>query len=278
MLRQFFKNMKSGTEFLNYGRQIIRDWGGLYLDGLAREAANAGDMSPTFRVLDIGCGHGTDIWNIKEEAEKRARLDDRSVTVELHGIENYPPYVKELKEVGIAVHSLDIEREEYPGADGSYDIVIANQVLEHTKELFWIFAETARLLKPGGLFLVGVPNLASLHNRFLLLFGQQPTCQQNMSAHVRGFTRPDLRTFAETGGYFRMAGYAGSNFYPFPPALSRPMARVFPALAWGLFARLERTDAQGDFLECLTDDMLETPFYGSPQNPARRAKKKRTRR
>ncbi len=273
MLREFFKKLKTGTEFLNYGRQIIRDWGGLYLDEVARAAPRDGKPA-RFRVLDLGCGHGTDLWNIKEETEKRAHLDGRVATVELHGIENYPPHILELKEVGILTHSLDIEHEEYPGADESYDIIIANQVLEHTKELFWIFSETTRLLKPGGMFLVGVPNLASFHNRFLLFFGQQPTCQQNMSAHVRGFTWPDLRQFGETGGFFRMTARAGSNFYPFPPDTARRLAKMFPSLAWGLFARFQRTEKRGDFLECLTDDLLETPFYGSPRNPARRSRKK----
>lgn len=270
MIRRFFKSLKSGTEHLNYGRHILEDWGAEYLDRRSRPAS--GDRGP-LRVLDIGCGHGTDLLNIRAEAERRMQADGRPFELELHGFENYPPYVKELKAAGISVHSIDIERDEYPGADASFDLIVANQVLEHTKELFWIFAEVTRLLKPGGLFLVGVPNLASLHNRLLLFFGQQPTCQQNMSAHVRGFTRPDLRNFAETGGYFKLTGRAGSNFYPFPPALSRPLAKIFPSLAWGLFVRFERTHARGDFLECLTADILETPFYGSPQNPAKRSRK-----
>ncbi len=266
MLRSFFTKLKSGTEHLNYGREIIRDWGAdLHGEALSRQTVPSG----AFRILDLGCGHGTDLKNVRSE------IDDRRpgsiLPVELHGVESYPPYVADCRKAGIRTYALDIERDRYPGGEARFDVVIANQILEHTKELFWIFAEVARILKPGGVFLAGVPNLASLHNRLLLLFGQQPTPIQSMSAHVRGFTKPDMRRFAETGGFFRLERFGGSNFYPFPEGLARPLARLFPTLAWGSFYQLRRTErADGSFLDCLSgdDNFLETPYYGSPQNPA----------
>ncbi len=263
-LREFFVNLKKGTEHLNYGREILRDWG-------AEHALSC--ESGVVSVYDIGCGHGTDIINIKNSADAKS---NRRIDWRLAGIENFADYQKECKQLGIQTFAVDLERDSFPGKDASIDILISNQVLEHTKEIFWIFSEAARLLKPGGRFLVGVPNLASLHNRLLLLFGQQPTAQQSYSAHVRGFTKPDFRKFAETGGYFRLTAFRGSNFYPFPPGLARPLARMLPTMAWGAFFNLERTGKSGDFLDCLYGDenFLETPFYGSPQNPAKgRAKK-----
>ncbi|MCR9142632.1 MAG: class I SAM-dependent methyltransferase [bacterium] len=273
MLRSLFTRLKSGTEYLNYGRDIIRHWGAdLYEESEASAGLEA------FRVLDLGCGHGEDLRNIRAEVEERAEAEGErnSVSllvtprVELHGVEGYAPYVAECRAAGIQTHALNIERDPFPGPSASYDLIVANQILEHTKEIFWIFAEVARLLKPGGRFIAGVPNLASFHNRLLLMFGQQPTQIKSMSAHVRGFTKPDMREFAETGGLFRLIGFRGSNFYPLPPFLSKPLARLFPTLAWGSFYLLERTEADGDFLKCLTgdDNFLETPFYGSPQNPA----------
>lgn len=280
MLRSLFTRLKSGTEHLNYGRDIIRHWGA---DQYAKSAAESNDV---FRVLDLGCGHGTDLRNIRDEIEARAEPSaEREMplpvgpTVELHGVESYSPYVAECRAAGIQTHALNIERDLFPGKDARYDLIIANQILEHTKEIFWIFAEVARLLKPGGQFIAGVPNLASFHNRLLLMAGQQPTQIKSMSAHVRGFTKPDMREFAETGGLFRLIGFRGSNFYPLPPFLSKPLARLFPTLAWGSFYLLQRTSDSGSFLECLSgdDNFLETPFYGSPQNPAATAGKIKTR-
>lgn len=262
-MRAFFKRLKTGTEHLNYGRHIIRSWGAEAFRAAQREGR--GKNQP-FRILDLGCGKGDDLLGIRAEAGSPSPAQ-----LELHGVENYPPSVEILEEAGVVAYDLDIERDLLPGGGGDFDIVIANQVLEHVKEVFWILAEAARVLRPGGLFIAGVPNLASLHNRLLLLVGQQPTPIQTFSAHVRGFTKPDMRGFAERGGYFRLTGFRGSNFYPFPAPLARPLARVLPTMAWGAFFRLQRTDKRdGSFLDNLLgeDNFLETPFFGSPMNPA----------
>ncbi|MBL8018046.1 MAG: methyltransferase domain-containing protein [Leptospirales bacterium] len=266
-LRRFFVNLKKGTEYLNYGRDILKDWGAAHAVSLSKLKPSA-----AVAVYDIGCGHGTDIVNIRNAATAAVP----SIKWKLEGIENFIDYQKECKSLGIKTYAVDLERDVFPGNNSSVDVLVANQVLEHTKEIFWIFAEAARLVKPGGRFLVGVPNLASLHNRLLLLFGEQPTAQQSLSAHVRGFTKPDFKKFAEAGGFFKLTAFRGSNFYPFPPLFAKPMARIFPTLAWGAFFNLERTEKKGDFLECLRGDenFLETPFYGSPQNPAKRRARK----
>lgn len=45
------------------------------------------------------------------------------------------------------IHVANIERDSLPLADGQADLIIANQILEHTKEIFWIFHEVSRSLK-----------------------------------------------------------------------------------------------------------------------------------
>jgi len=228
MLRNFFIRLKKGTEYLNYGRHIIIRWSEIYFTGILK---SSDERVMDLHILDMGCGHGEDLKNIRAISEKVSDSIGVNFKIFLHGIENYRPYVEECKEMGIDVHSLDIEHETYDFPDGSMDIVIANQVLEHTKEIFWIFSEVSRLLKPGGYFIVGVPNLASLHNRLLLLLGLQPTAQKSLSAHIRTFTAGDLREFGENGGLFSFVNRAGSNFYPFPPFISKSLSRFFPSMA-----------------------------------------------
>ncbi len=228
---------------LNYGRDVIR-----------RFLAEAGPLSS---VLDMGAGSGDDL-SLAKSLYPRARL---------LGIETLPPAVRALRERGVRVISVDLERERIPLRDASMDAVVLNQVLEHVKELFWILHEATRVLKPGGSLIVGVPNLASLHNRFLLLFGRQPSPLKSLSAHVRGFTRGDLAAFLEgawPGGY-RLEGFAGSNFYPFPPVIARPLARAFPSLAWGIFFRWVKTRRyQGEFPGYLRRHPVETSFFVGP--------------
>ena len=231
---------------LNYGRHLM----GAYL-----VRASAGPMDV---VLDIGAGHGDDLL-LARRAQPSAAL---------HAIEVFPPYQQELRARGITVHGLTIERDVFPFADQSVDVVMANQILEHVKEIFWVLHEASRILRVGGSLIIGVPNLASFHNRCLLLFGKQPTCLQNQSAHVRGYTKSDILTLLEGPfpGGFALRGFGGSNFYPFPAPVAKPLASLLPNMAWGIFLHFEKQRSYvREFLEHPVKHALETNFYlGEP--------------
>jgi SAM-dependent methyltransferase len=225
---------------LNYGRDVLK--------GFLRSSEGVKT------ALDIGAGHGDDLASVRE-VYPEARL---------FAIECYPENVRQLQENGIIVHPQDVERDRFPFAPGSLDVVIANQIFEHTKEIFWILDQVSTVLKEGGHFLIGVPNLAALHNRILLALGRQPSPLKNNSAHVRGFTKPDLLQLLESafpGGY-RLVHFGGGNFYPFPPFLARPLARLFPTMAWGIFLDFVKTKPyEGEFLKYPQSMQLETNFY-----------------
>ena len=225
---------------LNYGRHHIRNF--------------LRASSPYQSVLDIGAGYGDDL------AIARAEQPDAN----LYAIEMYQPSVVRLAEQGITVYKSNIEQEIFPFTDSSLDVILANQILEHTKELFWIFHEISRSLREGGSLIIGVPNLASLHNRLLLLLGYQPTVIQSASAHVRGFTKHDILRMLHAvfpGGY-TLQGFGGSNFYPFPPSLARPLSAMAPGMAWGIFLRLEKCrQYDGEFLDFPARARLETNFF-----------------
>jgi SAM-dependent methyltransferase len=232
---------------LNYGRH--------HMERFLKAALPAGQAgAPHWKVLDIGAGHGDDL------------LMARSVvpSAELIGIEPYLPYVQELQSKGIHVHSLNIEHDRFPFADGELDIVMANQIMEHTKEVFWILDQVTRSIKVGGHLLIGVPNLASLHNRILLALGMQPSPLKNNSAHVRGFTKGDMVRLLNTGfpGGYTLKGFGGSNFYPFPPPLARPLAAALPSMAWGIFFDFQKAQPYtGSYLKYPIEQQLETNFY-----------------
>jgi SAM-dependent methyltransferase len=225
---------------LNYGRHHIRNF--------------LSSARPFQKVLDLGAGQGDDLMlarSVNPEAE-------------IHAVEVYPVYATRLAEKGMHVHALNIERDRLPFPDRSLDIVIANQVLEHVKELFWIFHEISRVLPVGGKLILGIPNLAALHNRILLAIGRQPSPLKNNSAHIRGFTKGDLEQFLEScfpGGY-RLRKFGGSNFYPFPPVIAKPLAWLFPNMAWSIFFLFEKQrEYKKEFLEFPLREQLETNFY-----------------
>lgn len=225
---------------LNYGRHVIRRF--------------LKEIAPYEHVLDIGAGAGVDLGIAREIC----------LAAKLSAVEVFPQSVALLRENSVDVYSLNIERGLLPFSEGVVDVVIANQILEHTKEVFWIFHEVSRILPMHGHFIVGVPNLAALHNRILLALGRQPSSIKTCSAHVRGFTRDDLLRFVEVcfpGGY-QLVGFGGSNFYPFPPVLAVPLAQAFPTMSWGIFLLLKKIrDYSGEFLDYPDKESLETNFY-----------------
>jgi hypothetical protein len=122
-----------------------------------------------------------------------------------------------------------------------------NQVMEHVKEVFWILHEVTRVLKAGGHFIAGVPNLAALHQRLLLLLGQQPSCIKNYSWHVRGYTKGDFVRMVHSGfSGWQLKHFGGSAFRPFPAPLSDLLAKVFPTLAGSIFFDFQKCSAYQD--------------------------------
>jgi len=242
------RSLKSGTNDETNGRHII--------PGLASSLVT-GNSHP--RILDIGAGHGVDLANILLELSRTGNAP------EISAIETFPVAIDKLKSLGVSVHSIDIEREPLPFKDAHFDIVLCNQVLEHTKEIFWIVSELTRVTKKRGKIIIGVPNLGSLHNRLALLAGYQPPAIGVLGTHVRGFTIPGLTEFLETGGFLKVSRVIGGNFYPFPPMFSRLLAKLLPSFSVSSFYLVERAELAGSFLSVfktpIADALVDTPYF-----------------
>jgi SAM-dependent methyltransferase len=205
-------------------------------------------------VIDLGAGSGRDLEIVR-------RLHPQAKLV---AVEGGTEYAHALAGKANEIHVANIERDSLPVADGLADLVIANQVLEHTKEIFWIFHEVSRSLKIGGHFLFGVPNICSLHNRLLLLFGRHPTQHKVCSAHVRPFSKDDTLAFLNAcfpGGY-RLVKFRGAQFYPLPARLARLLANAFPTFAFTIFFLIQKVSEYHDeFATYPARAQLETNFW-----------------
>ncbi|QQG52622.1 MAG: class I SAM-dependent methyltransferase [Candidatus Falkowbacteria bacterium] len=231
---------RATNPILNYGREIIGNF-------IKKYAPPSGRIN----ILDIGCGDGTDLLNSKKFINDNA-------TMEMYGLEIDEKNAAIAQANGIKTAVANIESDDFPFPDNFFDIIVMNQVLEHTKEIFFIASEINRILKTDGLLIIGIPNLASFHNRILLLFGRQPTSIRTLGPHVRGFTKNDLVKFFNQNK-FSLLKFAGANFYPFPKAIAILLSKLFPEAAVSNFFLFKKT-GPAMTKEYLAEQHFETNF------------------
>ena len=95
---------------------------------------------------------------------------------------------------------LDLSFERLPWADGSFDAVAAWEVLEHLENPHHAVREISRVLKPGGIFLLSLPNIFHIVSRLVFLrrglFPQWDERNNHISLFPRGgFAKAVLRYF-----------------------------------------------------------------------------------
>ena len=118
-----------------------------YLDRLVR------DHFPTDRraaILDLGCGHGAILW-----AASRAGYTN------LQGVDASPEQVAAAQQLGVTgVRLGDLDAALAATPDASQDLVILFDLLHYfaPEKQFALADQVLRVLKPGGRWIVHVPN------------------------------------------------------------------------------------------------------------------------
>jgi 2-polyprenyl-3-methyl-5-hydroxy-6-metoxy-1,4-benzoquinol methylase len=113
---------------------------------------------PDAQILDLGCGSGALL-------ERLASMGYRQLT----GVDILPPD----STAAIRYEQADLDQFRLDAPDGSFDLVLAVEVIEHIENPGLFLAELARLLKPGGLALLTTPNLHSAQAKLLFALGDR---------------------------------------------------------------------------------------------------------
>jgi len=183
-------------------------------------------------LLDLGCDDGS--WTL--EVARATHADH------IEGLEVVPDAAAAARARGITIHELDLNAP-IALADAQYDLIHANQVIEHVNDVDLFVAEVHRLLKPGGVAVVSTENGSSWHNVFAAVMGWQIFSLTNVSGKVAGLGNPlaiqrGAEAFSPTWRHktimnyrglkelFELHGFrdvivSGAGYYPLPPLFGR---------------------------------------------------------
>ncbi len=146
----------------------------------------------TQALLDVGCGTG------RLGASLKALGIPRVVGVELN-----PVAAEEARAVLDEVVVADVERDDLPFEDASFDCIVYGDVLEHLTDPWTTLVRQRRLLAPAGTVIVSIPNVAYWRNVLNVVRGRwEYTASGPLDAtHLRFFTWTGIEQLLDQAGY-----------------------------------------------------------------------------
>ena len=163
MLKGFFTDMYAAAADLNRANILA----------LASKGPTNG------RLLDLGCDDGG--WSMQLANAVRA--------AEIHGVEIVAEAAELAAKRGVRVSQLDLNGALELPSD-TYDVIHANQVIEHVTNVDTFVSEVYRLLRPGGYAVISTENGSSWHNVFAAVMGWQIFSLTNVSGKIAGLGNP----------------------------------------------------------------------------------------
>ena len=117
-------------------------------------------VPPNATLLEFGCGTG-------QLASLVAQMGHKTLGVDISG--RFISYANEIYKDSPNLQFRLVDFSQLPFADHSFDCIYTSAVLEHCYEVDKIIADFHRLLKPGGLLVIGTPNMLSPFTRLSLI-------------------------------------------------------------------------------------------------------------
>ena len=135
------------------------------------------------RVLDVGCGPGFLLKRFQQSG-----WDAQGTELSEHSAAHAR------QTLGLPIHTGDLASARFP--DAHFDAVVLWHVLEHVPCPQGTIAEVARILRPGGVLLVGVPNFGSWEARL----AKNKWFHLDVPRHLNHFTVPTLTWMLASAG------------------------------------------------------------------------------
>lgn len=140
---------------------------------------------PYRKILEIGGGKFPTLLKLNETQQ-----------AEIWGVDVYPCAIKDLRFIQGSIESPEIT-DQLP--DNYFDLIIANDVIEHLLNTESFMDLVTKKLTPGGVFVTSVPNIRQLRALFhIFLRGSFPRDDAGLfdKTHLRWFCKNDVIRFA----------------------------------------------------------------------------------
>jgi glycosyltransferase involved in cell wall biosynthesis len=168
------------------------------------------------RILDAGCGSSVIIQSLNNAI----------------GMDVNFAKLRFLSRRGIPL--LSGSSFELPFKDGSFDCVISSQVIEHIRYDEVLFAEMWRVLKPGGILVIGTPDYATLGWRIIEPIYGRLMPGGYRDEHITHYTRESLTSVLTRHGFIHEeTDYIARSelIMRFRRPIDEPMASATPVAA-----------------------------------------------
>src|SRR3989338_6510786 len=137
------------------------------------------DKQRAAQFLDLGCDDGT----------LSLALAKRINTKDISGVEIDGTAAIHAVKRGIKVKQFDLNKQ-FDFTNDSFDVVHANQIIEHLYDADNFLSEIHRILKPGGYAVISTENASSWCNIFASVMGWQIFSLTNFSNKKQGIGNP----------------------------------------------------------------------------------------
>lgn len=145
------------------------------------------------KVLDIGCGTGNSLKWVK----------DNCACEWIGGVELNPEAAAEARNKLDDLYEGNIEHIDLPIKPSTLDLILCLDILEHLINPWGVVSRLQKLLKPGGAFVVSLPNIRNRNVIFPLLFkGRWDYAEAGIldKTHLRFFVRETAIKLVESAG------------------------------------------------------------------------------
>ena len=196
-----------------------------YFTHIRRDLIRLLPPGEALRVLEIGAGGGDTLVAMKQTGRV---IEAVGVELfELPGSHQAHPFIDQML-------FADVEKSELPLPKNYFDAVVCGDVLEHLVDPWAVVEKLTRFLKPGGYFILSVPNFREITTVYRVVvrgdFAYNPLGGVLDQTHLRFFCRKNAIALATTPSLRLRSVHTSLRLSDY-----RPRRYYFDLLTLGLF-------------------------------------------